>query len=562
MLSYVVVCVLAAVAHAQYSPQVNTTQGLIEGSVVAEGNYYAFYGIHYAGSVSGENRFKAPPPPPTYPGVFHAIDSSVVCAQPTSRGLVGVEDCLTLNIFTPNLTASQPVLVWIQGEEFTTSDPTLHSFKNFMDEKIVVVKINYRLSIFGFLCLGVEQAPGNAGLKDVVQGLKWIKENIARFGGDPNNIVLFGHGSGAAMVDLITLSPTAENLVHKAIVQSGSALSPGAIAYDPVGYAEALGAKLGYTGKSGTELAKLLITTDISLLASALTDFELFNNTALFAPCIENSVDVNNTIVSDAPINILRSGNYSHIPYIAGYTNKEGTIRAFEAAYNQWLDKMQANFEDFIQVDLNITSNTNKTTIINTIREFYFAQRNINMETIEDYLDYHGDTTILVSTIRSARERALTSRAEVRLYEFTYRGSYNSDWVLPQIPLTGVRHGGVLNFLLNYDLKPSDATVMQWIITRYSTFIRTGSPNNANSVQWLPITSNAFNYLLYSGEEVSVNVSVVYENPRTDPHQQRMTFWNDKYINFYKAPAPVSSVGRLTGVLFVVALCQVLIKFL
>ncbi|CAK1584260.1 unnamed protein product [Parnassius mnemosyne] len=562
MLTCVVVCVLAAVAHAQNNPQVNTTQGWIEGSVVPEGNYYAFYGIHYAGSVSGKNRFKAPPPPPTYPGVFHAIDSSVVCAQPTSRGLVGVEDCLTLDIFTSNLSASQPVLVWIQGEEFTTSDPTLNSFKNFIDEKIVVVKINYRLSIFGFLCLGVEQAPGNAGLKDVVQGLKWINKNIAGFGGDPNNIALFGHGSGAAMVDLITLSPMAENLVHKAIVQSGSALSPGAIAYDPVGYAEALGAKLEYTEKSRPELAKLLSNTDVSLLAGALTDFELFNNTALFAPCIENNIDVNNTILSDAPINILRSGNYSHIPYIAGYTNKEGTIRAFEAAYNQWLDKMQANFEDFIQVDLNITSNSNKTRIINSIREFYFSQRNINMETIEDYLDYHGDTMILVSTIRGAWERALTSRAEVRLYEFAYRGSYNSDWTLPQIPLTGVRHGGVLNFLLNYDLKPNDKTMMQWLITRYSSFIRTGSPNKPNSVEWLPIRSNAFNYLLYSGEEVSANVSVAYESPRTDPHQQRMTFWNDKYINFYKAPAPVSSVGRITALLFIVALCQVLINFL
>ncbi|CAG5035982.1 unnamed protein product [Parnassius apollo] len=471
-----VVSAVAAAGQALENPVVNTTQGQIQGYKVADENYYAFYGIHYAGSVSGGNRFKVAPPPPTYTGVFVAVNNEVICAQPTSRGLIGVEDCLTLNIFTPNLTASQPVLVWIQGEEFTTSDPTIHSFKNFMNENIVVVKINYRLSIFGFLCLGVQQAPGNAGLKDVVQGLKWVKENIAGFGGDPNNIVLFGHGSGAAMVDLITLSPMAENLVHKAIVQSGSALSPGAIAYDPVGYAEALGKKLGYVDKTKEELANLLTTTDINELVSALTAFELFNNTALFSPCIENDVDKDNVFLKDAPINILRSGNYSHVPYIAGFTDKEGTIRAYEAAYNQWLDSMEGNFEDFIQVDLDLasTSQANKTALVNSIREFYFGNKTINMEVIENYLDYHGDTMILVSIARGVRERANTSTAEVRLYNFGYLGTYNSNWAFPEIPLTGVMHGGILNYLLNFDLKPNDVDTMQRIIQRYSTFIRTG----------------------------------------------------------------------------------------
>lgn len=366
------------------------------------------------------------------------------------------------------------MLVWLEGEEYATTDPTLRSFKNFIDENIVVVTINYRLSIFGFLCLGVQQAPGNAGLKDVIQGLQWIRQNIAGFGGNPDNVVLFGHGSAAAMVDLVTMSPLAENLVHKAIAQSGSALSPGAIAYNPIQYAQALGEKLGYTGKSPVELADLLITTDLNVLAGALTDFEFFNNTALFAPCIENGIDANNTFLSDSPINILRSAKYSHIPYIAGYTNKEGTVRAHQAAYSQWLEKMQDNFEDFIQVDLDIAANANKTAIVNSIREYYFSQRNINMETIEDYLDYHGDTMILVSVIRGARERAFTSRADVRLHEFTFKGTYNSDWALPQIPLTGVRHGGILNYLLNFDLTPSDGTVMEWLIRRYSAFIKTG----------------------------------------------------------------------------------------
>ncbi|KPJ04074.1 Venom carboxylesterase-6 [Papilio xuthus] len=563
MLFYVLVCAFAfAHAQEQNTPSVNTTQGLIQGSLATDGNYHVFYGIHYAGFVSGGNRFKAPPPPPSYPGVFHAINSGVMCAHPTSRGIVGVEDCLTLSIHTANFTASQPVLVWLQGEEYTTTDTTLRSFKNFVDRNVVVVNVNYRLSIFGFLCLGVPEAPGNAGLKDVVQALKWIKENIAGFGGNPDNVILFGHGSGAAMVDLLTLSPSAEHLFHKAITQSGSALSPGAIAYKPVEYAEAFGAKLGYTGKSRQELARLLTTTDISLLATALTDFEFFNNTALFAPCIENNVDSNNTIIADAPINIIRSGKYNHVPYLSGYTNKEGTIRAHEAAYSQWLDKMQTNFDDFIQVDLDVATNSNKTAIVKSIREYYFSQRIINMETIEDYLDYHGDTMILVSAIRGVRERALTSRAEVYLYEFAYRGTLNSDWALPQIPLTGVRHGGVLNYLFNYDLTPGDVHIMEAIMRRYILFLNNGTPASPNIALWEPVTSSRLSYLLLSGGEVSTNVSISNEHQGFDPHQQRMTFWNNHYATLYKAPSPVSSATKIISLVFTVGLFQLLLNLL
>ncbi|KPJ04073.1 Venom carboxylesterase-6 [Papilio xuthus] len=532
-------------AQAQYDPIVNTAQGRVQGSLAADGNYYVFYGLNYAGSVSGENRFKAPPPSPSYPGIFHAINSGVICAHPTSRGIVGVEDCLTLSIHTANLTASQPVLVWLQGEEYTTTDTTLRSFKNFADRNVVVVKVNYRLSIFGFLCLGVPEAPGNAGLKDVVQALKWIKDNIAGFGGNPNNVILFGHGSGAAMVDILTLSPSAEHLFHKAITQSGSALSPGAIAYKPIEYAEEFGARLGYLRKSRQELARLLTTTDISLLATVLTQFEFFNNTALFAPCIENNVDSNNTIIAEAPINIIRSGKYNHVPYLSGYTNKEGTIRAEEAAYKRWLNWMQTNFDNFIQVDLDISRNSNKTAIVRSIREFYFGQRMIDMATIENYLDYHGDTMILVSTIRGVRERAITSKAAVYLYEFAYTGALNSDWPLPQIPLTGVRHGGLLKYLYNFNLTRADEFMMETIMDRYLSFINNGTPAIPNTALWEPISNFRLPYLMLKGGEFAPNMSTSNVYQGFNPHERTMTFWNENYARLYVAPSPVSSAAKL-----------------
>lgn len=371
-----------------------------------------------------------------------------------------------------NAIAGKPVVVWLEGNEYTNGGP-FRSFAPLVARNVVVVRPNYRLSIFGFLCLGVADAPGNAGLKDVILALTWIRNNIAGFGGDPNNVILFGHGSGAAMVDLITMSPLAAGLVHKAVAQSGSALAPWAVSYDPTRSAQNFGAKLGYTGKSNADLAKLLQNTTTTILQSGFVNVELLNNTALFAPCIENvNLNANGTFLADAPINLLRSGNYRQVPFIAGYTNKEGTLRAGQAALNNWLEKMQTNFSEFLPVDLNFGNNL--TTVQRSIRDYYFGDRVIDMSTIEDYLDYHGDTLVLLSVIRGARERAATSRSEVRLYEFTNKGTRNSDWPYQTIPLSGARHGIIINFLLGIDLRPVDATAQSSLTDRLTAFFMSG----------------------------------------------------------------------------------------
>lgn len=365
-------------------------------------------------------------------------------------------------------------MVWLEGNQYTSAG-TSRSFARLVEQNVVIVQPNYRLSIFGFLCLGVADAPGNAGLKDVIQALRWIRNNIAGFGGDPDNVTLFGHGSGAAMVDLITMSPMATGLVHRAITQSGSALAPWAVSIDPIRSAHNFGARLGYEGQSNTQLARLLQTTSTSVLDSAFLNIELLNNTALFAPCIENvDLNVNDTFLADVPINLLRSGNYHHIPYIAGYTNREGTLRASQAAVNDWLGKMQRNFTEFLPVDMNFTLSDNASAVERLIRNFYFAERIIDMGTIEDFLEYHGDTLVLVSVIRGVRERAATSRSEVRLYEFTNRGTRNADWIFPTIPLNGARHGIIINFLLDIDLRPVDVPVRTSLTNRFTSFFTLG----------------------------------------------------------------------------------------
>ncbi|XP_038211363.1 venom carboxylesterase-6-like [Zerene cesonia] len=555
---------LFAIAYAQDNLSVNTTQGVVIGSRASDGNYYSFYGIHYAGSTAGQNRFKAPTPAPVYPGDYHAIDTKIICAQPTSRGLVGVEDCLVLNVFTPNATTKdRPVLVWLESEQYTTTRQKLYSVKKLVEEDLVVVSMNYRLSIFGFLCLGVPDAPGNAGLKDVIQGLQWIKNNIAGFGGNPNNVVLLGHSSGAAIAELITLSPLSQGLVHKVIAISGSALSPWAVAYEPIKYAESLGEKLQYVGKSRAQLAAAFASTDINVLAPVLNDFEFFNNTPLFAPCIEDrNLNINDSVLTDAPINLLRNGNYSHVPYIAAFVDKEGTIRAEQAAFRNWLNKMQNNFTDFVQVDLKFESAQNKSAVAQSIREYYFAQRAINMETIEDFLDYQGDTMILVSVIRGIAERAATSRSPVRLLEFAFRGTHHSDWAYPQIPVTGAKHGAMLNYLFDFDLRSGDYPVQNSLLKRFSAFARNGDPNPANTaVVWNPYTAASTITLRLSGEDTISSSHSFQEEVRVNVHQQRMGFWNNIFAIHY-TPPQASSAARIISLTLVLISCVLALKLL
>ncbi|XP_045452443.1 esterase FE4-like isoform X2 [Melitaea cinxia] len=561
MLLLVLLCAVAA--SAQDAPRVNITQGVIVGARVIDGDYLSFYGIHYGAPPTGENRFKAPKEAPPYPGDFHAVNSDVICAQPSSRGLIGEENCLVVNIHTKNLTTPKPVLVWLEGEEYETTSKTLYSYKELILEGLVVVTMNYRLSIFGFLCLGVPEAPGNAGLKDVVLGLKWIQANIAAFGGDPNKVTLLGHGSGGAMVDLMTMSPLAKGLFHNVMVLSGSALAPWAIAYDPIGYATKLGAKLEYTRKNPSELAKLLSTTDINVLSSVLSDSVFYNNTPLFAPCIENAkLNPNETFLSEAPIKLLRSGNYIDVPYVAGFTDREGTIRAKEAALENWLPTMNVKFENFLTVDLAFKTDKDKLNASKVIREFYFRQRPINMETIEDFLDYMGDILILVPVTRGVVERALTSNSSVRLFEFAFRGTQDSDWPYPQIPLNGVKHGGILNYLFNFDLKENASNARSSIIKRVVHFVQTGSPQPRNTLEWNPISKTLMHMLYFSGGEVQPQVTVFNEQLVANRNRERTDFWSKVFNEYYKSPMALSSASSLFSFGIMVMITQIVIKIL
>lgn len=224
---------------------VRVQSGLLAGTASAVPGVRVFKGIPYAAPPVGDLRWRAPQPPVKWDGVRKADKFSDSCVQNLARSrnpwtaefMVqngASEDCLSLNVWTAAKSASarQPVLVWIHGGAFTegSGEVAIYDGAELARKGVVVVTINYRLGVFGFLThpeLTKEsghQASGNYGLLDVLAALEWVQKNIAIFGGDSQLVTIAGQSAGASAVHALTASPLAKGLFHRAIAESGSGL--------------------------------------------------------------------------------------------------------------------------------------------------------------------------------------------------------------------------------------------------------------------------------------------------------------------------------------------------
>ena len=218
-------------------PTVATRYGKVEGR--QEAGVQIFRGIPFAKPPVGELRFRAPEPPAPWSGVRSALEFGSSAPQPSmTLPLPGMdvgpmdEDCLTLNVYTPAADAARrPVLVWIHGGGFvigSSCQPIYDGRPLSRRGDVVVVTVNYRLGPLGFLylselCPDLEDAIGNAGLRDQVAALEWVRDNIDRFGGDPLNVTVFGESAGGMSVGTLLGMPSARGLFSRAIPQSGAA---------------------------------------------------------------------------------------------------------------------------------------------------------------------------------------------------------------------------------------------------------------------------------------------------------------------------------------------------
>src|SRR5499427_755085 len=253
---------------------VETSAGKIRGLVVDR--VQAFKGVPFGASTAGARRFLPPVKVQPWTGVRDAFEiglrcpivDSVLVPEWTSLNLREPqgEDCLNLSLWTPGATkgGKRPVMVWLHGGGYSAGSPNMVPYDGAnlaRKHDVVVVRVTHRLNVFGFAYLaelGGEQFAGasNVGMKDVILGLEWIRDNIANFGGDPGNVTIFGQSGGAGKVSTLLGMPAAQGLFHRAIAQSGSAVTS-----MPAGAAtqstEALMSRLGLKGNQVAQLQNI-----------------------------------------------------------------------------------------------------------------------------------------------------------------------------------------------------------------------------------------------------------------------------------------------------------------
>ncbi|RMG06710.1 MAG: carboxylesterase family protein, partial [Planctomycetota bacterium] len=220
----------ATVAAAQ--PLVDAPCGSVRG--VETHGAQAFLGIPYGETTSGANRWRPPRPKRPWPGIRDCTKYGPICPQESKTSLASggaSEDCLNLNVWTPRTVSRPlPVMVWIHGGAFVSGAGSLPIYEgaSLALRGVVVVTLNYRLGVLGFLAHPELTAEGqgesgNYGVLDVIEALRWVQTNIRSFGGDPARVTVFGQSAGAALIRVLLVSPVARGLFQRAILESGPA---------------------------------------------------------------------------------------------------------------------------------------------------------------------------------------------------------------------------------------------------------------------------------------------------------------------------------------------------
>ena len=339
---------------------VPTTSGWIQGNV--RGGVAEFLGIPYADAPVGPLRWKPPRPKPPWDGVRQAVHYGPACPQVESalpvdipgadytddcpedcRGpycCKGSEDCLYANIWTPvrGDTSRLPVMVWIHGGGLNTGAGSLSVYngRNLAKERnVVVVTFNYRLGPLGFLAHPglTEESPnhasGNYGFQDQIFLLRWVHDNIANFGGDPDNVTIFGESAGGVSVCTLLASPIARGLFHRAIDESGPCNQRRSILFldgTPEGQTES-------AHEQGMRVAELLgcsRSSDPVACMRSLKPVDIFRrlrpSSGIFVRGTKFSGIVDGYVLDDAPLSVLQQGRGANVPVIFGATGKEASL--------------------------------------------------------------------------------------------------------------------------------------------------------------------------------------------------------------------------------------------
>ncbi|AUI37264.1 carboxylesterase/lipase family protein [Geobacillus thermoleovorans] len=490
---------------------VETRYGRLRG--VVNGSVFVWKGIPYAKAPVGERRFLPPEPPDAWDGVREAAAFGPAVMQPSDpifSGLLGrmseapSEDGLYLNIWSPAADGKKrPVLFWIHGGAFlfgSGSSPWYDGTALAKHGDVVVVTINYRMNVFGFLHLGdlfgeAYAQAGNLGILDQVAALRWVKENIEAFGGDPDNITIFGESAGAASVGVLLSLPEASGLFRRAILQSGSGAlllrSPETAMAMTERILERAGVRLGDRGR-------LLSIPAEELLRSALS----------LGPRIMYGPVVDGRVLRRHPIEALCDGAASGIPILIGVTKDEYNL--FTLTDPSWTKLGEKELLDRINREVGPVPEA-------AIR-YYAETAEPSAPDWQTWLRIMTYRVFVEGMLRTADAQAAHG-ADVYMYRFDYEtpvfgGQLKACHAL-ELPFVfhNLHQPGVANFVGNRPEREAIANEMHYA---WLSFARTGNPNGDHLPEAWPA---------YTSERKPVFVFSAASHVEDDPFGRERAAW-------------------------------------
>ncbi|XP_008640406.2 PREDICTED: LOW QUALITY PROTEIN: bile salt-activated lipase [Corvus brachyrhynchos] len=535
-------CSYLGVAWAATLGVVLTEGGFVEGESKKLGLFGSyvdiFRGIPFA---APPKRLEDPQPHPGWDGTLEAKTFKKRCMQMklTQTDVRGSEDCLYLNIWIPQgrreISTKLPVMVFIYGGAFLVGGS---QGANFLDNylydgeeiavrgNVIVVTVNYRLGPLGFLSTGDENLPGNYGLKDQHMAIAWVKRNIKAFGGDPDNITIFGESAGAVSVSLQTLSPKNKGLFKRAISQSGVGVCSWAIQRDPLFWAKKLGEKVGCSTDNTAILANCLRSSDPKTLTLAY-HLQLTNLPMPLVHTLALTPVVDGDFLPDMPEKLF--ANAADIDYLAGVNNMDGHIFAGVdlPAINRPLVKITAEQVYDLIKGLTVDrgeAGANATYNIYTQSWGDKPSQEVMKKTVVDLVT---DYIFLIPT-----QWALNLHLQNAQSGKTYSYVFSQPSRMPVYPSwVGADHADDLQYVFGKPFAtplgylPKHRTVSKAMIAYWTNFARSGDPNKGHSdvpVSW-PAYSNKGKYYLDINNEMNKN------SVKQDLRSEYVSFWNSGY---------------------------------
>lgn len=474
---------------------VQTHRGPVQG--MQDEDVLSFRGIPYAAPPVEERRWKAPEEPACWSEPRDGSRYGAQCPQLGTTVVSGEEDCLFLNVWTPSVmdAVRRPVMFFIHGgaEILGAANQQVLPGFNLYDgsrltsrHDVVVVTANHRLGALGFLAhpaLSDENprsVSGNYGLLDLVAALRWVQLNIASFGGDPGNVMIFGESAGALNTCALLASPLAAGLFHSALMESGDCVAPPLAERERAGQQVAVA--LGCTSTEGTA-ACLRNVSAASLVLETQVDLDVFKVWDLpFGPSVDGYA------LTGSPVDVMAAGQHNKVPFIIG-SNAHETELFLPAVINTCLDYYALIGLAFPNVSDAVTDEYR---CLDQLLPRWSA------------VDASTDLLFTCPARRAARAAAAHQTAPVWRYHYRNTADYGALTLMRAFHASELPYVFGTHVALGYLPTPREQTLSDEMMAYWARFARTHDPNGGAAVRWPAMGADAAPVLTLDDESIAV----------------------------------------------------------